>query len=37
MEVHGGLMRGSEQGVGNVGAAESANHGAGIQWPVADL
>jgi hypothetical protein len=29
MVIHGGLVRGSEQGGGNVGAAESTNHGAG--------
>ena len=37
MEVHSGFVRGSEQGGGNVCAAESTNHGAGVQWSVADL
>lgn len=37
VEIHRGLMRGGEQGGGNILAAESANHGTGIQGAVAYL
>lgn len=37
VEVHRGLVGGGEEGGGRILAAETANHGAGVQGPVAYL
>lgn len=37
MEVHRGLVGGGEEGDGCILSAETANHGAGVQGPVAYL
>lgn len=37
VEVHCGLVGGGEKGGGRILAAETANHGAGVQGPVAYL
>lgn len=37
VEVHRGLVGGSEEGGGRILAAETANHGAGVQGPIAYL